>query len=425
VPGSENRVDKVDDARAVSERWLTELSLERLTRARLSERALGDGGVNVVAIGKASREMSDAVDAVLGARVQRRIIVCDESSASRDAVSRDVVVGEHPIPGEGSWRAGESVVSFFEESTTATCTLFLLSGGASSLCVAPVPPLTLEDLRGVWDAALAAGIDITTLNKLRASTSAIAGGGVLRHVNTASSCSLILVDNVISGAEWVASGLTFDYEPTTEEVTGLLDQAALSGTELGGRLLKAHERRERLMDAPLTSRHENAVLAEPSMMLDHALDEARRRGYRIVNMGSRVHGDVESVVAHWRNVMRRALDDDASTAFVGVGEVTVRVEGVGTGGRCQEFAWLMAVVLAELGREGVFAARASDGRDFVRGVGGAWVESSTTQRAVAAGIEWSDVAQRHDTYPALQTLGQLIEGGHTGWNLCDVYVALW
>jgi glycerate-2-kinase len=425
VPSAEKRVNKVDDARAISERWLAELSLERLTRARLDELALGHGDVDVVAIGKASREMSDAVDAMLGARAQRHLIVCDESSASLFAVSRDVFVGEHPIPGEGSWRAGEALISFLEESSTATSTLFLLSGGASSLCVAPVPPLTLDDLRGVWDAAMAAGIDITTLNKLRASTSAIAGGGVLRHVGTASSYSLILVDNVISGAEWVASGLTFDYEPTTVEVAALLEQTALLGTELGDRLLKAHERRERLMTAPPTSRHENAVLAEPSMMLDHALDEARQRGYRVVNMGSRVHGDVERVVALWRNVMRRALDDDAPTAFVGVGEVTVKVEGNGTGGRCQEFAWLMANVLADFERDGVFVARASDGRDFVEGVGGAWVERSTKERLVTAGIDWSDVAQRHDTYPALQTLGHLIEGGHSGWNLCDVYVALW
>jgi glycerate-2-kinase len=222
----------------------------------------------------------------------------------------------------------------------------------------------------------------------------------------------------------VASGLTFDYEPTSDEVLALLDQIAVAGTELGARLMKAHERREQLMTASPVSKHENAVLAEPSMMLDHALDEARRRGYRVVNMGSRVHGDVESVVAHWRNVLRRELVDIAPTAFVGVGEVTVKVQGNGVGGRCQEFAWLMAGVLADIKRDGVFVARASDGRDFVEGVVGAWAESSTKERLLTAGVDWSDVAQRHDTYPALAALGQLIDGGHTGWNLCDVYVAL-
>ena len=53
-------------------------------------------------------------------------------------------------------------------------------------------------------------------------------------------------------------------------------------------------------------------------------------------------------------------------ALVGVGEVTVKVRGTGEGGRCQEFAWLMADVLAEDVRVGAFVAQASDGRDHVR-----------------------------------------------------------
>jgi glycerate 2-kinase len=429
VPSDHNgavqaREAKGTDALAVSERWLTELDLERLTRAQLGSLAL-EGGVDVVAIGKASREMSDAVDAVLGERVLRRLVICDQRSADLGAATPDVVVGEHPIPGVGSWRAGEALLSFLAAETVAGSTLFLLSGGASSLCVVPIPPLTLDDVHGVWDAALLAGVDITTLNKLRAATSAIAGGGVLRHVGTASSRSLILVDNVISGAEWVASGLTFDYEPTPQEVLSLLDQVALAGTELGARLVNASEVRARLMTVPPLSYPENAVVAEPSMMLDYALDEARRRKYRVVNMGSRVHGDVADVAAHWKNVMRRERENRSPTAFVGVGEVTVKVRGEGEGGRCQEFAWLMAEVLSDLERDGAFVARASDGRDFVEGVGGAWVDSSTKKRIVAAGIDWADVAERHDTYPALRMLGQLIDGGHSGWNLCDVYVALW
>jgi glycerate 2-kinase len=423
VPVKEASNDKLDDARAISDRWLTELNLERLTRARLDEAKVG-GDVDVVAIGKASREMAGAVDTALGTRVRRRLIVSDERGAALGATSPELVIGEHPIPGEGSWRAGEALISFLDQPTSSACTLFLLSGGASGLCIVPVAPLTLADIHGVWDAALLAGIDITTLNKIRAATSAIAGGGVLRHVRTPFSRSFILVDNVISGAEWVASGLTFDYEPTADEVLALLDQIALVGTDLGARLMKAFEQREQLMTEPPVSHHENAVLAEPSMMLDHALDEARRRGYRVVNMGSRVHGDVGSVVAHWRNVLRRELTNNAPTALVGVGEVTVKVQGNGVGGRCQEFAWLMAGVLAEIDREGVFVARASDGRDFVEGVGGAWVESSTKERLVAEGIDWSDVAQRHDTNPALRAMDQLIDGGHTGWNLCDVYVAV-
>jgi len=42
--------------------------------------------------------------------------------------------------------------------------------------VLPAPPLTLDDLNRIWLAALRAGVDITTLNQIRATTSLIAGG---------------------------------------------------------------------------------------------------------------------------------------------------------------------------------------------------------------------------------------------------------
>src|SRR6202034_2991620 len=102
---------------AISDRWLRELDLGQLTTARLTDLGRRNVDVDVVAIGKASREMSDAVDVALGARVRRRLIVCDHTSASVGTMASDTVVGDHPIPEEGSWRAGERLISFLDEST--------------------------------------------------------------------------------------------------------------------------------------------------------------------------------------------------------------------------------------------------------------------------------------------------------------------
>jgi len=414
------------DALAIGTQWTRELDLVSLTTKRLEASGLLDPhvAIDVVAVGKAAREMSDAASIVLGARLHRRLTICDEASAGNGGRSSDVVVGEHPLAGAGSQRAGTTLVAFLEGPTSADVTLFLVSGGASSLCVVPEVPVTPDDLRGVWDAATTTGVDITTLNQLRASSSAIAGGAVLRRVRTARSQSLIMVDNVVSGAEWVASGLTYDYQPSGDDVMELLVRVGLNDTPLGDRLLEASRRRAHAMKSSITTRHENTVLADPSLMLEVAVTEARRRGYRVVDMGSHVHGDVEDVSAHWAAVVRAESSTGDSIAVLGAGEVTVRVRGTGTGGRCQEFAWFMAKVTAELDREACFVARASDGRDFVDGVGGAWVQRSTLERARRSGLDWAEIARTNDSHSALAGLGQLLEGGHTGWNLCDLYVTL-
>jgi glycerate-2-kinase len=412
----------VGDARSIASKWREEMDLRQLSGALIDKSGFRASAVDVVAIGKASLEMTGAVAEILGDGVRRRIAVVDDSVERCDSSNSGVFVGEHPIPGEGSVRAGRAVLDFLDEPSEAAATLFLISGGASSLCVVPAPPLTLDDLSALWVAALRSGVDITTLNMIRAASSLLTGGAVLRHVGTSRSQSFILVDNVVSGAQWVASALTYDFRPTEAFVTELWDRIGVVDAGLRARLLEGFEIRAALMETASRAHHENAILAEPVMMLELARQEAERCGYHVIDMGADISADVSDVVAQWSNAI------DASppgpVALVGVGEVTVKVRGSGEGGRCQEFTWLMADVLATLDRAGVFVAHASDGRDHVEGVGGAWADGETKAAAHDRGLDWADVAGSHDTYPALKALGQVIEGGHTGWNLCDLYVAV-
>jgi glycerate 2-kinase len=407
----------VDDARAIAIRWSADMDLAALISERLREVALPEGSVDLVALGKAAPEMALAARSVFNGRIRREILVSDHGSASASAGA--VLLGEHPVPGDGSLGAGSAVVSFLGRDDHADTTLFLISGGASSLCVAPAPPLTLNDLNEIWRASLWAGVDITTLNQIRATCSLIAGGALLRYLRSQRSMSLILVDNVVSGAPWVASAMTYDFLPTGREIDALWSKIDVDSL-LRAKMLTAFEERSSVMAIRPRGSHQNVVVGEPAMMLRSGIEEAVRRGYRVIDMGARVIGDVRSVSQEWGKAIRNA---DGRTAVIGVGEVTVQVQGDGVGGRCQEFSWLMAKELTAE-RQSAFVAQTSDGRDYVEGVAGAWVTEETATRIDTAGLDWLTVAQSHDTYPALRTIGQLIEGDHTGWNLCDIYVAL-
>ena len=413
------------DALAISCAWAGELDGELRSREADLLRSLdvGDGSVDVVALGKSARPMAQVATALWGERVSRHLVVTTSAGWTASRGHPSELVGDHPVPGALSRRAGVALLEFLDAPTESTSTLFLVSGGASSLCVVPQDPLTLEDLAAVWAAALAAGLDITALNRIRAATSAISGGAVLRRVRTASASALILVDNVVSGAPWVASGLTFEVRPTPDEVGEMVDQLGTIDAGVRARLLEAADRRAVLMEAPgVTS--DNRVLADPSVLVEHAAREARRRGYRVLEMGSSVHGDVDDVAATWMDALRRARDEGLPACLVGAGEVTVRVSGSGTGGRCQELAWRLARRLPDLVWRAVFVARASDGRDFVPGVAGAWVDASTAAHAASRGFDWERVAADNDTNRPLAALGQTVTGGASGWNLCDLYVAL-
>ena len=400
------------DLEAVANSWPGHADLSELLAAHVRESGLADATVDVVALGKASPEMAMALERNVA--VARCLVIGDATSGAD-------VIGEHPVPGPGSLAAGRRLTAFLNDDTASDATVFLVSGGASSLCVLPAPPLDLADVSATWRAALRVGLDITTLNRLRAGTSLIAGGAVLRHVRTPQSASFIMVDNVVSGAAWVASAMTYDYRPSREEMGALVARVTKGDDALGERLLRAHDYRANEMPAAIRPGHRNIVVAEPSLLLERARIEADRRGYRVVNMGSRVQGDVARVADEWTHDLRRELARGDRVCLVGVGEVTVSVREAGTGGRCQEFAWRMARSLSDLDRDCIFVATSSDGRDHVEGVAGAWVDRGTLSRALDWGYNWTAIVEANDTNRPLGSLGQLLEGGRTGWNLCDLY----
>lgn len=412
----------LDDALAITGAWSSELDHSALIDAALRSSNLKGGPVDVVAIGKAAREMSMAVRDVLGDAVRRQLVIVDEGPAISLDADAEFVIGEHPLPGLGSLLAGERLVEFVESATDAECTLFLISGGASSLCAFPQSPMELDDLHELFTAVLEAGADITTLNQLRAASSRIAGGAVLRSVRTPQSLALIMVDNVVSGERWVASGLTYDYDPKRSDVEDLLRDIDRETGPLATVILESLERRREVMRAPVTTSHENRVIAEPARVLAAAITEATNRGFRVIDLGSSLHGDVQDVVALFAE--QTHVNDDGRMCVLGVGEVTLRVRGSGTGGRCQEFAWRMAEVFDGDERDVVVAARATDGRDYVKGIAGGWTDETTLRRARERGIDWSRVVEESDSFTALNELGQLIGGGRTGWNLCDLYLVV-
>jgi glycerate 2-kinase len=414
----------LQDALEISAAWSTSVDLVELIESPLRDTGFIGLSVDVIALGKASREMAAAAHAVLGDHVLRQLIIVDEGPAIALDADVEFVVGNHPVPGLGSLLAGERLVDFLDAPSEATCTLFLISGGASSLCALPEVPMNLESLGELFAAALESGADITTLNQLRAASSQIAGGAILRHVHTERSLSLIMVDNVVSGERWVASGLTYDYEPDRTEVEALLGVIHRNASPLAISLLDAFEGRRELMREAVTTVHENRVIAEPSRVLRAAVDSATRLGYLVTQLGDSLHGDVQDVVALMSEQLSSVLTNGVALCVVGVGEVTLRVRGSGTGGRCQEFAWRMAEVLDQRSRGAIAAARATDGRDFVKGIAGGWVDESTMERARERGIDWLSVLDNSDSFNALNSLNQLIPGARTGWNLCDVYLVV-
>jgi glycerate 2-kinase len=105
------------------------------------------------------------------------------------------------------------------------------------------------------------------------------------------------------------------------------------------------------------------------------------------------------------------------------GETTVTVSGKGTGGRAQEFAAAAALEIAGL-RNVWVAAIGTDGTDGPTDAAGAVVDGKTTARAQRLSVDLDGALKRHNIYPALKKLDQLIMTGPTCTNVNDLYLIL-
>jgi glycerate 2-kinase len=358
-----------------------------------------------VATGKAAAEMQRVVAAAVEPRRWAGGVVVTDGPP--DATS---YIGGHPLPDDGSVRAGAAIEELLASAQLGPDDLVVasVSGGTSSLVALPVEGVTLDDLRAATADLLAAGIDVTRMNAVRARLSRFHGGGLLELAAPARVAALVLCDIVHDGMRGVGSAPTYAPPLTRSEAAAVVAAHVRPGVR--ERLL------ERLLpDRPVRDCALELVVGEPKNLAEAAVKAATAIGLEAELCPTPLVGEAREAARAFAVELRRG-------ALVGWGEVTVTLDDGGEGGRCREFALAAAEKIA--GREACVLAVASDGRDYTPGVAGAWVDRTTTRRAQAAGVDLRAALDRHDSGPVHAALGQSIPGWRTGTNLCDLYLGV-
>ncbi|HXO15946.1 MAG TPA: DUF4147 domain-containing protein, partial [Steroidobacteraceae bacterium] len=134
--------------------------LTRAAAARAPQPGPG-GKLLVLGLGKVAAEMVSAMPR------ERNAIVVAPIDAPAPSGAR-VLRGGHPLPDAGSLEAGESLLAAVGALKPADAALLLISGGGSALAEAPVPGLTLADVREINQALLTSGAPIEEMNCVRA-----------------------------------------------------------------------------------------------------------------------------------------------------------------------------------------------------------------------------------------------------------------
>jgi len=387
--------------------------------------------VIAIGAGKASARMAQALERILGARLEGGLVVV-KTGYGVPTKRITIVEAGHPIPDRAGLRAAEQVRMLIHGLTPRDLLLVLLSGGASSLLPAPVPGVTLAHKQRTTQLLLRGGATIQEMNVVRKHLSLLKGGGLA--VSTKATISTLILSDVIGDdIGTIGSGPTAPDPTTFADAIGVLRQYRI--WRAVPEAVRHHLRQGRKGAVPETlkpgsrrlHRVQHEIIGNNSGMLGAVTRVAGEAGLRTVLFSPPLLGEASKVAAQFASLAKpiaRGKDVlQRPACVIAGGEPTVTVTGRGKGGRAQEFAAAAAFNIDGLPNVWL-AAVGTDGTDGPTDVAGAVVTGETVARARKIGVNLRLALQRHDTYSALKALRCHIRTGPTGTNVNDLYLLL-
>jgi glycerate-2-kinase len=439
---AEEAIRSCDAARAVTRAVAAEPG--RITLGGRPVRTTPPGRLIVLAIGKAAEPMYEAFRARLAAAGSKRpvrALVVHPAGSARPAAGKDApprvalsqeqvttLAGEHPVPGKGSMRAGAAALRLLASARSGDDVVALVSGGGSSLLEAPlVPFVTPKELERLHQVLVVSGAPIGAINTVRKHLSALKGGRLAALARQARSLSTLIVCDVdLERFEEVASGPTVPDRTTLDDMVeavsryGLapaLPERVLEGLR-GGRLPETAKPKD-----PIFKRAKSILLLSNLDLRNAAVRGGLARGLSAEAMPTEITGPVDETV----EIVARAIEGAPTGLRLLVlgGEPRTIAPAGGQGGRAQDLALRLALRMRNLSVRGwAFVATGSDGRDGSSPAAGAFIDSTTLERARAMDLDPEKMLARGDSYKLFHRLGDALVTGPTSTNVRDLYLLL-
>lgn len=344
--------------------------------------------------------------------------------ASLEGIALEVIPAEHPVPGRGSKRAAERLLSHCTALGPDDHALFLVSGGTSSLVESSLVTSDPQEVAAFYRVLVGSGLDIRTMNALRKVTSTVKGGRLADAAAPARVSTFVISDVPPGDLSAVGSGPTVVDDHSDERV-----REAFAGTRFpplpeAYRVWFERSNWPRLpRDLPHT---DPAVCLVDNRTMLEALAEGLRledssRLVVVLDEGPEldVHAERERMVVR----IEQARIDAAHRPVIVLagGEVSVPLpESPGVGGRNQMF--VLECIEPIAGTDLRVWSVATDGLDGNSLVAGARADGRSLERARELGLDPRISAQQFDAYAFFRALGDTLELPIGAHNVRDVRI---
>jgi hydroxypyruvate reductase len=379
--------------------------------------------------------MAAAVEALLGDHVSGGAVVVKNGHRGTYNPRRvRILEAGHPVPDANGLAGAREVLSVLRGAGANDLVIAVVSGGGSALWPLPAEGISLEEKQRSTSLLLGCGADIHEVNCVRKHLSGIKGGFAARHASPSAVLMLTVSDVIGDDLDVIASGPFSPDRSTFCQALAVVDAYGLR-KDLPGMVrarLEAGSRGE-VAETPKPGdecfgRVNQYVCASNAMALAGASVAARELGYEPVIVAANLSGDVRTASSLLVTEIERVTSADRGERKVCIlagGETTVSLgKSTGKGGRNMEFALMSASHMTGFDHEATMLCCGSDGTDGPTDAAGGFVDTTTVNRAHAAGQDVDEALARHDSYPLLASIGDLVITGPTMTNVMDIDICL-
>ncbi len=379
------------------------------------------GRTVVIGAGKASAAMARALEDHWDGPLEGLVVTRYGYEVPCERI--EIVQAAHPVPDAAGLEATARIRQLVSGLTADDLVIALVSGGGSSLLVAPAPGLTLADKQALNAALLASGATISEMNRVRRHLSAVKGGRLGAACHPARLVTLLISDVPGDDPIDIASGPTVADPSSCADALAVLDRYRIELPPRVRELLQTGEGESvKPGDARLAA-SEVRMITAPQVALEAAARVAREAGLAAHILGDSLEGEARDVAKTLAGITRqvalRGQPFAPPCVLLSGGETTVTMRGQGRGGRNVEF--LLALGVALDGLAGVHAlAGDTDGVDGAEELAGAFLAPDTLERAWAQGINPRASLDANDGHGFFQALGDSVVTGPTLTNVNDL-----
>ena len=378
------------------------------------------GRTIVIGAGKASAAMARALEDHWAGPLEGLVVT--RYGYEVPCARIEIVQAAHPVPDAAGIEAAERIRQLVTGLTADDLVIALISGGGSSLLVAPGEGLTLADKQAVNTALLHSGASISEMNCVRRHLSSLKGGRLAAVCHPAQVLTLLISDVPGDDPIDIASGPTVGDPTTCADALAIVERYRINVPPAVRSLLESGAGETIKPGDPRLQGIQTRMITAPQIALEAAAQVARDAGITPYILGDSLEGEArdlgKAMAGITRQVALHGQPFKTPCVLLSGGEATVTLRGTGRGGRNVEF--LLSLGVALNGLPGVYAlAGDTDGVDGAEEIAGALLTPDTLARAWALGTNPRSSLDNNDGHGFFQALGDAVVTGPTLTNVND------